>query len=220
MKSPSFHDLGFAKTEGHRIRRQGFPEAIYCPGKSDDHVIRIFESLLRGPGPVIATRVHAVLATRLLQRFPQARHNSTAKTVVACSVKKASGRQVLIITAGTADLPVAEEAAVTLEALGRPTERLYDVGVSGLHRLLSRQRTLGKAAAIIVCAGMDGALPSVVGGLAKCPVVAVPTSIGYGAHLGGIASLLTMLNSCAANVSVVNIDNGFGAAVVASLIAR
>lgn len=219
MKQPRFEELGFAKPEPHRIHRQGFPEAIFCPGKKPDHILRIFGSLLKGPGPVLATRIEPEVAEQLVIRHPSSRYHPVARIVVAKPRPHKSGR-VLVITAGTADLPVAEEAAVTATALGAKVERIFDVGVSGLHRLMAHQKQLSGAKAIIVCAGMEGALPSVVGGLASCPVIAVPTSIGYGANLGGVAALLTMLNSCASNVSVVNIDNGFSAGVTASLVAR
>jgi NCAIR mutase (PurE)-related protein len=215
----SFNDLGFAKVESHRMQRQGFPEAIYSPGKTIPQIVEIFGDLIKAPGPVIATRIGAEAARTLVDRYPTARYFSEAKMVVAKALPR-TGRLVAVVAAGTSDLPMAEEAAVTVESLGRKVVRLFDVGVAGLHRLLAHQKDLAKASVAIVCAGMDGALPSVVGGLVSCPVIAVPTSVGYGAHLGGIASLLTMLNSCAANVSVVNIDNGFGAGVIASLIAR
>jgi NCAIR mutase (PurE)-related protein len=216
----SFNDLGFAKPEAHRIRRQGFPEAIYCPGKTDEQIEHIFRELMSGPGPVIATRIDAAVGDHLTIEFPEARHFPSARIVVAKPLKKILSRPICIVTGGTADIPVAEEAAMTAAALGCAVTRLYDVGVAGLHRLLAHGPALTKAKVVVVCAGMEGALASVVGGMVSCPVVAVPTSIGYGAHFQGVAPLLTMLNSCAANVSVVNIDNGFGAAVVASLIAK
>lgn len=219
MSSAQYKELGFAKTEPLRIQRQGFPEAIFCPGKTDDQVLKIFGSLLKGPGPVLATRVPDALGKRLVSRYPGACHDTLSRLVVAKTRPK-RGKKLLVVSAGTADLPVAEEAAQVAEALGARVERLYDVGVSGIHRLLSHKGKVSCAAAVIVCAGMEGALPSVVGGLASCPVIAVPTSVGYGAHLQGIAPLLTMLNSCASNVSVVNIDNGFSAGVIASLITR
>ncbi len=215
-----YNDLGFAKPEPHRMRRQGFPEAIFCPGKSDEQILSIFRNLLTGRGPVIATRAPEKLAQELVSAITGAVWHRTARLVVSKPILRRNGRPVAVVTGGTADIPVAEEAAVSLEALGRAPTRLYDVGVAGLHRLLRHENALSRMAAVIVCAGMDGALPSVVGGVVKCPVIAVPTSVGYGVHLGGVASLLTMLNSCAANVSVVNIDNGFGAAVIASLISR
>jgi NCAIR mutase (PurE)-related protein len=218
-KAP-FRDLGFAKPEPHRGRRQGFPEAIFCPGKTEQQIKAIFGELLKGSGPVIATRIEPLIARSVNAQFPEATHHPGSRLVIAKPARSKSGSMVCVITAGTADLPIAEEAALTAEALGRPVRRIYDVGVAGLHRLMDRQKSLRAAKAIVVCAGMEGALASVVGGLAACPVIAVPTSIGYGAHFQGVAPLLTMLNSCAANVSVVNIDNGFGAGVIASLIAK
>ena len=224
MKRPAklctFDDLGFARTEPQRIRRQGMPEAIYCPGKTRSQILKIFASLLNGPGPVIATRASADVARALLGEFPEARYYAPARLVVAKPMRRHTGKTVCVLTGGTADLSVAEEAAITAEAIGRSVTRVYDVGVAGIHRLLAQRRFYLKAGAVIVCAGMEGALASVVGGLVSCPVIAVPTSVGYGAHLKGIAPLLTMLNSCASNVSVVNIDNGFGAGVIASLITR
>ncbi len=221
MKSVrTFEDLGFAKGEPHRITRQGFPEAIFCPGKKTEHILSIFGVLAQGPGPVLATRATPQVARALLKHYPKARYYPEARLVVMNPKKVRMKTKVFVLTAGTADLPVAEEAAITAEALGCRIERLFDVGVAGIHRLLKFRKRLKEAGVAIVCAGMDGALPSVVGGLVSCPVVAVPTSIGYGAHFKGLAPLLTMLNSCAANVSVVNIDNGFGAGVIASLIAK
>ena len=219
MKRSTFEDLGFAKTEPQRIRRQGFPEAIYCPGKTESQIIKIFASLLKGPGPVLATRIDSKSARSLLRDYPGAKYSETARLVVAKPLKRV-GRTVCVLSAGTADQAVAEEAALVAESLGRPVRRIYDVGVAGLHRLMAHRRLLSKSSVIIVCAGMEGALASVVGGLVSCPVIAVPTAIGYGAHLKGIAPLLTMMNSCAPNVSVVNIDNGFGAGVIASLISK
>ena len=231
--------MKFARVEPYRIVRQGFPEAIYCPGKTVAQIVSIFQSLSRGPGPVLATRAAPEVAKAIRKRFPKAHYHPDAKMVVLTAgvgsrahprADLPAGRQaqgvrpckdclVSILTGGTADIPVAEEAAVTAEALGCHVQRIYDVGVAGIHRLSEHRDDLQKARAVIVCAGMEGALPSVVGGLSACPVIAVPTSVGYGAHLGGWAPLLTMLNSCAANVSVVNIDNGFGAGVIAALIA-
>jgi pyridinium-3,5-biscarboxylic acid mononucleotide synthase len=216
----SFEELGFAKGEPNRIKRQGFPEAIYCPGKKLSHILSIFESLSSGPGPVLATRAEPEVAKAITARFPDSRYYSDARIVVWGPKKKRSRHSVFVLTAGTSDLPVAEEAAITAEALGFPIYRLYDVGVAGIHRLLKFRRRLKEAKVVVVCAGMEGTLPSVVGGLVSCPVIAVPTSVGYGAHLNGMAPLLAMLNSCAPNVSVVNIDDGFGAGVIASLIAK
>jgi NCAIR mutase (PurE)-related protein len=212
-----FKNLHFARVEPKRFHRQGFPEAIFCPGKTVHQILEIFGSLLGAGGPVLATRITQDAAGAIVERFPKAVHHPEARIVSANPMRR-RGRAAIVISAGTADLPVAEESAITLETLGIEVIRLFDVGVAGLHRLIEHEDHLRKAAVCVVCAGMDGALPSVVGGLAACPVIAVPTSVGYGANLGGIASLLTMLNSCAANVTVVNIDNGFGAGVVASLI--
>ena len=218
-KSPSFEELGFAKGEPHRIRRQGFPEAIYCPGKTIPQIVRIFQALCKGPGPVLATRATLEIAQAIQKDFPKAAYHPEARLVVWGPRRLETKSRNYVVTGGTSDIPVAEEAAVTLEALGRSVMRLYDVGVAGIHRLMKFRKSLQQADVVIVCAGMDGALSSVVGGLVSCPVIAVPTSVGYGAHWQGLAPLLTMLNSCASNVSVVNIDNGFGAGVIASLIA-
>ena len=212
--------LPFASIDHHRALRQGYPEVVYAPGKTPDQVVAIAERLAaRGDG-FLVTRADATVRGMLAERFSAAAVNEAARTVhLAGETPPPAGRgTVLIITAGTSDLPVAEEAAVTAAALGDRVERLTDVGVAGLHRLLARQDLLATATVVIVCAGMDGALASVVGGLVRCPVVAVPTSVGYGAAFGGVSALLAMLNSCAAGVTVVNIDNGFGAAMAASRI--
>ena len=212
--------LPFASIDHHRALRQGYPEVIYAPGKTPEQVVAIAERLAaRGDG-FLVTRADSRTATLLEGRFPEASVNTVARTVhLAGAIAPDAGRgTILIITAGTSDLPVAEEAAVTATAVGNRVERLTDVGVAGIHRLLARQELLAGAAVVIVCAGMDGALASVVGGLVRCPVIAVPTSVGYGAAFGGVSALLAMLNSCAAGVTVVNIDNGFGAAMAASRI--
>ena len=215
--------LPFATIDHHRALRQGFPEVVYGEGKTADQAVAICERILERSGACFVTRADAALRAALRARFPAAAVSDLARTVhVGVAPVERSGaraaRPVLIVTAGTSDLPVAEEAAVTLAVLGQPVGRLTDVGVAGIHRLLSRQDALHRAAAIIVVAGMDGALPSVVGGLVRVPVIAVPTSVGYGASFQGLAALLTMLNSCAAGVTVCNIDNGFGAAVAVSRI--
>jgi len=212
--------LGFATIDHHRALRQGFPEVIYGAGKTPEQIVAIAERIAaRGDG-VLVTRLSDEAAAAVQRALPLAEYNATARTVYLSSpVAPAPTRaSLLIVTAGTSDLPVAEEAAVTAGALGCRLERLTDVGVAGIHRLLARREMLDAAGAIIVVAGMDGALASVVGGLARVPVIAVPTSVGYGASFGGVAPLLTMLNSCAAGVTVVNIDNGFGAAVAAARI--
>jgi NCAIR mutase (PurE)-related protein len=214
----NYQELSFAKAEPHRISRQGFPEAIFCQGKTQAQILAIFQALCKGPGPVLATRATPGTAKALVQTHPKAVYYPEARLVVWGPRPVQVKTKVLVITAGTADLPVAEEAAVTAEALGRRVTRLFDVGVAGMHRLLEHRKMLEMADVAIVCAGMEGALASVVGGIVRCPVIAVPTSVGYGAHFEGLAPLLTMMNSCAANVSVVNIDNGFSAGVIASLI--
>jgi len=211
--------LDFASIDHHRALRQGFPEVVFGAGKTDEQVEAIAASIAaRGDG-FLVTRVAPTAADRLAARFPDVEANPLARTVLLRSGYRPEGNgEVLIVTAGTSDLPVAEEAAVTADALGLDVRRLTDVGVAGIHRILARRDSLASASVVIVVAGMDGALASVVGGLVRVPVIAVPTSVGYGAAFNGIAPLLTMLNSCAAGVAVVNIDNGFGAAVAASRI--
>jgi NCAIR mutase (PurE)-related protein len=212
-----FEDLSFARVDHHRALRQGLPEVVYCAGKTPGQVVTICEVLARESGGFLATRASDEQAAALGKRFPGARWNQLARTVVLPAERPSTpvGSPVLVVSAGTSDLPVAEEAVEVALASGLAVERLTDVGVAGLHRLLSASEALRRAGAIIVVAGMEGALPSVVGGLVAVPVIAVPTSIGYGASFGGLAALLAMLNSCAAGVTVVNIDNGFGAAVAA-----
>ena len=213
-------DLGFASVDQHRALRQGFPEVVFGQGKSPDQVEAICARLAtRGDG-FLVTRAETDVRRALAATWPASEVNDLARTVLlrADAPRPRGTRMVAIVTAGTSDLPVAEEAAVTLDATGHLVSRITDVGVAGIHRVLARRETLHEAAVIIVVAGMDGALPSVVGGLVRCPVIAVPTSIGYGAAFGGLAPLLTMLNSCAAGVTVCNIDNGFGAAVAAARI--
>ena len=212
--------LEFASIDHHRALRQGFPEVIFGEGKSVDHLVEIASRIAaRGDGLLI-TRLSDDGAPRLRERLPAIEINALGRTAyLAPSTPAPTGRgSVLVVTAGTSDLPVAEEAAVTAAAMGNCVARMTDVGVAGIHRVLARRDELAAAAVIIVIAGMDGALASVVGGLVRVPVIAVPTSVGYGASFHGLAALLTMLNSCAAGVTVVNIDNGFGAAVAASRI--
>ena len=211
-------DLGFAKVDHHRNLRQGFPEVIYCPGKTIPQIIKIIEQMTKHKENILATRADSSVYKAVKKRFKQASYNELARCIVIRHTMPARKKGVLIITAGTADLPVAEEAVVTCELLGNQPDKLYDVGVAGVHRLLNESEKLNQARVIVVVAGMEGALPSVVGGLVDKPVIAVPTSVGYGAAFAGVAALLAMLNSCAPNVSVVNIDDGFGAGVVASLI--
>ncbi len=212
--------LPFASIDHHRALRQGFPEVILAAGKTPEQVVAIAERIAQNGDAVLITRTDDSSRAALLERFPQIEVNKLGRTAyLECELSPQEGMgTVLIITAGTSDLPVAEEAAATSRALGDKVERLTDVGVAGIHRLLARGESLAEAAVIIVVAGMEGALPSVVGGLTRVPVIAVPTSVGYGASFGGIAALLGMLNSCASGVTVVNIDNGFGAAYAAARI--
>ncbi len=213
-------ELGFASLDQHRALRQGFPEVVFGQGKTASQVVAICEQLAGKGDGFLVTRAGDDVRRGLVVRWPDAEVNDVARTVLlrAADPRAPGTRAVAIVTAGTSDLPVAEEAAVTLDALGVPVLRVTDVGVAGIHRILAKRETLHGAAVVIVVAGMDGALPSVVGGMVRCPVIAVPTSIGYGAAFGGLAPLLTMLNSCAAGVTVCNIDNGFGAAVAAARI--
>jgi NCAIR mutase (PurE)-related protein len=211
----------FARLDHHRPLRTGQPEVVFCAGKTVEQTVAICERLAEKNHGFLATRADASTQAALAARFPTARVNSIARVVhLAAESARTNERfgKVLIACAGTSDLPVAEEAAETAAAFGNPIERLYDVGVAGLHRLLEHAPLLRDAAVLIVVAGMEGALPSVVGGLVRVPVIAVPTSIGYGASFGGLAALLGMLNSCAAGITVVNIDNGFGAACAATRI--
>jgi NCAIR mutase (PurE)-related protein len=211
--------LGFATLDHHRALRQGFPEVVYGEGKTTEQVVAIAQRIAERGDGVLVTRVAADAVHALQCALSGAEHNALARTVLLRPIAPVAAKgSVLVVTAGTSDLPVAEEAAVTVDAMGCVPERLSDVGVAGIHRLLSRREILDRADVIIVVAGMDGALASVVGGLVRVPVIAVPTSVGYGASFGGVAALLTMLNSCAAGVTVVNIDNGFGAAVAAARI--
>lgn len=215
-----YEDMGFVKIDHHRRLRQGAAEVIYCPGKTDEQIATIFRELVKRGGNIMATRANRSSYERVKQEVPEAEYNETARLIVLWNEKKESKGKIAVVSAGTADQAVAEEAALTAEVMGNTVERVYDVGVAGIHRLLAHEALLQKASVIIVVAGMEGALASVVGGLVDKPVVAVPTSVGYGAHLQGVAPLLTMLNSCASGMAVVNIDNGFGAAVMAHRINR
>ncbi|MGD2094542.1 MAG: nickel pincer cofactor biosynthesis protein LarB [Phycisphaerales bacterium] len=216
-----FEELDFACVDHHRQIRRGFPEVIYCPGKTADQIIKIFESLAAKGNNVLATRAEPDVFEALVKtnKFPNARYEKPAKAIVLEQKELLPSKTVLpIVTAGTADLPVASEAKVTAEIMGQRTELICDVGVAGLHRLFKHLPKLQNANIVIVIAGMEGALASVVGGLVSCPVIAVPTSVGYGSSFEGLSALLTMLNSCSSGVTVVNIDNGFSAAVTATLI--
>jgi pyridinium-3,5-biscarboxylic acid mononucleotide synthase len=209
----------YARLDHHRALRQGHPEVVYCPGKTTTHIVSICERLAARDDGFLATRATSEVQHALAARFPAVQINELGRVVqLGAGVVKPGFGKVMIACAGTADLPVAEEAAACARAFGNPIERLYDVGVAGLHRLLQETDALRDASILIVVAGMEGALPSVVGGLVKVPVIAVPTSIGYGASFGGLAALLAMLNSCASGITVVNIDNGFGAACAATRI--
>jgi len=222
LKSLPFEDLGHARVDHHRSLRTGLPEVIYGAGKTPEQTSAIFTSLVNSGVDVLATRVNSATASALIAQHPTAVYNETARTVSLATggVARSLRGHIAVVCAGTSDLFVAEEAAVTAETFGTKVTRLYDVGVAGLHRLLAVRGELASADAVIVCAGMEGALPSVVGGLVGVPVIAVPTSVGYGASFAGVTAMLGMLNSCSPNVTVVNIDNGFGAAYTAVLIAR
>jgi NCAIR mutase (PurE)-related protein len=222
LKGLPFEDLGFAKVDHHRPLRTGFPEVIFGSGKTAEQIIDIARSLNDRAQNVLITRIDPTVAERLRGAFPDLSYSPHARvaTIIHTRPENIGRGRVLVIAAGTSDIPVAEEAALTAELLGNTVERLHDVGISGIHRLFAHHDKLRAAAVLIVVAGMEGALPSVVAGLVDRPVIAVPTSIGYGASFGGLAALLAMLNSCAAGVTVVNIDNGFGAGVAASLINR
>ncbi len=215
LRTLPFEDLGFASLDHHRSLRQGFPEVLLCEGKTAKQSVAIARSLIKKGGPFLATRAEPAIAKAILKLDRRARYHADARIVAIDGKPARRAGHILVLTAGTADVPVAEEARVTAEVMGSHVETLYDVGVAGLHRLLGRKDRLFEARVAIVVAGMDGVLPSVVGGLVDCPVVAVPTSRGYGASFGGLAALLTMLNSCAAGVGVMNIDNGFGAGCLA-----
>ena len=213
--------LGFARIDTDRVRRTGMPEVIFCPGKTAEHVIGIVASLREAGQNVLATRATPELAAAVCAAHPDAVYHASARCLtVEVTPRPPAIGQVAVISAGTADLPVAEEAALTAEWMGARVERLFDVGVAGLHRVMRHLELLRAARAVVVVAGMEGALPSVVGGLIDRPIVALPTSVGYGMNLGGVAALLAMLNSCAPGITVVNVDNGFGAGVAAAHINR
>ena len=215
LRTLPFEDLGFASVDHHRSLRQGFPEVILCEGKTPAQITGIARKLLKAGGPFLATRVSPVNARSLKRLTRKAVYHEMARMVSISDSRRPRQGLILIVTAGTSDIPVAEEARVTAEVMGSRVQTLYDVGVAGLHRLLDRQESLHQARVVVVVAGMDGVLPSVVGGLVDRPIVAVPTSQGYGANFGGLAPLLTMLNACSSGIGVVNIDNGFGAGCLA-----
>ena len=210
--------MGFAKLDTDRAKRRGFPEVVYAPGKTDKQILEISRGLISHGEPLLITRIKEQSYLYLKNTFGRLKYNSQANIAyLSKSFPKKKGLA-LVVSAGTSDIPVAEEAAVVLEVMGNKVERLYDVGVAGIHRLIDKKKQLFKAKVIVVAAGMEGALASVVSGMVKCPVVAVPTSVGYGASFKGLSALLTMLNSCSPGIAVVNIDNGFGAGYFASLI--
>lgn len=222
LKALPFEDLGFATIDHHRTVRKGFPEVIFCEGKTTEQVIQIARRIIEHGSTLLATRVCPEMAEALQEALPSVDYHALARIAVAMGDEDRSVGEglVLVISAGTSDIPVAEEAAVTAEVMGSRVERLFDVGVAGIHRLLAHRELLQRASVIVVVAGMEGALSSVVGGLVDVPVIGVPTSVGYGASFHGLAALLGMLNSCASGVVVVNIDNGFGAGYAATLINR
>lgn len=222
---PLYEELGFAKVDHHRHIRKGFPEVIYCEGKTPEQVAQIAQRIAQKGHNVLATRADKKAYLAVKKILPKAKYYETARIIevrgkLESRKPKADSRSVAIVTAGTSDIPVAEEAAVTAEFLGLKVIKLFDVGVAGIHRLLHNLHKIEKARVLIVVAGMEGALPSVVGGLTDKPIIAVPTSVGYGSSFKGLAALLTMMNSCAPGVAVVNIDNGFGAAVMAYAIVK
>ncbi len=219
LKDYPYQDLDFAKVDHHRELRKGFPEIIYGLGKTDEQILKIAREIIKKGGSLLITRVESRTFRKIKTAIPGASYNAPAKAVYFKQKHSVTGRgKIVILTAGTSDIPVAEEAFVTCDMLGNEVERIYDVGVAGLHRLLGEYDKITQARVIIAVAGMEGALPSVVAGLVAVPIIAVPTSIGYGASFKGLAALLAMLNSCPGGVAVVNIDNGFGAAYLASLI--
>ena len=221
MRHLPFEDLGFAKVDHHRALRHGMPEVVFALGKQTDHVVAIAEKLLERSPNVLITRATRETAEAIEKRLPGGEYFPLSGAIRFWREKKIHGKgKIAVVCAGTSDIFVAEEAQVTAEAMGNEVDAIHDIGVAGIHRLMSNRTRLMEARVAVVCAGMEGALPSVVGGLVSCPVIAVPTSVGYGASFHGLAALLGMLNSCASNVTVVNIDNGFGAGYVASLINR
>jgi len=220
LRALPFEDLGFAKVDHHRALRRGFPEVIYCAGKTPEQVAAIAERLAESTDIVLATLASPEHYEAVLERCPQARYEAAPRMILIGEPDARYAASVAVLCAGTSDIPVAEQARITVEAMGCEALAIYDVGVAGIHRLLAHRKAVEQAAALVVVAGMEGALPSVVAGLFAKPVIAVPTSVGYGASLGGLAALLAMMNSCAPGVMVVNIDNGFGAGYAAGLIDR
>lgn len=220
LKRKPYEELGYAKLDSHRDIRQGFSEVVFCSGKKDDYLVEIFKKLYEIHGEVMGTRATVNQFQLVKEVFPDATYDEESRIIIVEKNKKELIGNVVVCSAGTADIPVAKEAIKTAEFFGSKVVSIYDVGVSGIHRLLSQVELLQKATCIVAVAGMEGALASVVGGLVSCPVIAVPTSVGYGASFNGMSALLTMINSCANGISVVNIDNGYGAGYIASQINR
>ncbi len=220
LKILPYEDIGFAKIDHHRGIRKGFPEVIYCEGKSPEQVAMIAKKILSAGGDLLATRADKAIFKLIKKLNPKAEFNELARTIVIkySKKRKKGAGTILVSSAGTSDIPVAEEAAITAETLGSFVDRMYDVGVAGIHRILDKKEHFLKARVIVVVAGMDGVLPGVIGGLVDKPIIAVPTSIGYGTSFKGVSALLTMLNSCASGIATVNIDNGFGAGYLAHMI--
>lgn len=219
LRDLPFENLGYARLDHHRALRTGFPEVVFCEGKRTEHIIEILVRLDQKHSPVLATRASREIYEAVVARLPKANYFDDARIIqLGVNGAEPTETSVLVVCAGTADVPVAEEAAVTASALGSRVDKLYDVGVAGVHRLLAERDRLNAANVIVVVAGMDGVLPTIVGGLVASPVIAVPTSIGYGTGLGGVSALMTMLNACAPGIAVVNIDNGFGGGYLAHLI--
>ena len=213
-------ELGYAKLDTHRKIRSGYAEVVFCSGKADEHLVQIYERIYAAEGEVLGTRASKEQAALIQKKWKDAEYDPLSRILKIEKKDKARVGKIAVCTAGTADIPVAEEAAQTAEFFGNPVERIYDVGVSGIHRLLSKVETIQSAMCVVAVAGMEGALASVIGGLVDKPVIAVPTSIGYGASLNGLSALLTMINSCANGIAVVNIDNGYGAGYMAAQINR
>lgn len=220
LKNLPYEDLGYANIDHHREVRTGYPEVIYCEGKSDDQILGIVDKMTQKNSNILGTRCRKETYEKIKQIYPNAEYDQLSKILKIQNhpIENIGKGKIVVVTGGTSDIPVADEAYHTAIFLGNTAERVYDVGVAGIHRLLSKKHIIDSARVIIVVAGMEGALPSVVGGLVDVPVIAVPTSVGYGANFGGLSALLTMLNSCSSGISVVNIDNGFGAGYLASMI--
>ncbi|WP_027702988.1 nickel pincer cofactor biosynthesis protein LarB [Metaclostridioides mangenotii] len=220
LKNLPYEDLGYANVDHHREIRNGYPEVIYCEGKTDEHILGIVDKMYKKDSNVLGTRCREETFLKLKNIYSKAQYDKLSNTLMIQKhhIEDTGKGEILIVSGGTSDIPVADEAYYTAKFMGNKVERIYDVGVAGIHRLLDKKELLDRARVIVAVAGMEGALPSVVGGLVNVPVIAVPTSVGYGANFGGLSALLGMLNSCASGLSVVNIDNGFGAGYLASMI--